>query len=294
MSTYIPTHDYYAILGISSSATDDDIKRAYRLLIARHHPDKLGDTEYVLLINEAYETLKDPNKRTRYDALYPLYIAKNAKNPTWEQVGVAVGRLFKTAEHNFRHNLHDLRHQVKNSDAFRHARFSFSHMTEKPIGTLCASLDVAMNGGQVSFVLHGQNITTTLPQGLHDGLTIKLSIQDRSVWLSVTITHADNIRLDKKDIHRTVAIYPWQVALDEWLELSHFGQDLRVATPSLSQLSQPIKLSGYGIPATPYDVDSIAGDLYLYFNIILPDVRHLTDAQRRAFDALKDSFKFKS
>lgn len=60
--------DYYNILGVSKDSTPEDIKKAYRALVKEHHPDRGGDAEFFKKINEAYEVLKDQNKRSNYDA----------------------------------------------------------------------------------------------------------------------------------------------------------------------------------------------------------------------------------
>ena len=59
--------DYYKVLGVSKTATQDEIKKAYRKLAMEHHPDRGGDTIRFAEINEAYETLKDTTKRAEYD-----------------------------------------------------------------------------------------------------------------------------------------------------------------------------------------------------------------------------------
>lgn len=65
--------DYYKTLGVSKNASSDDIKKAYKKLAMKHHPDKGGDSETFARINEAYETLKDPQKRSVYDNPQPQY-----------------------------------------------------------------------------------------------------------------------------------------------------------------------------------------------------------------------------
>ena len=58
--------DYYSILGVNKNASPEDIKKAYRKLAMKHHPDRGGDAGKLQEINEAYDTLKDPKKRSQY------------------------------------------------------------------------------------------------------------------------------------------------------------------------------------------------------------------------------------
>lgn len=281
-------HDYYQILGIKKTADQSDIKRAYRTLIALYHPDKGGtDFERAMLINEAYETLKDPVRRADYDAWYAVQFGvAGILSPTWGELGASVGRFFKSAEQNIRHNL-------KHSPAFAQARSALSQFADSlddDAGELSISLDVAMRGGSVSFVYQGRTVHATLPQGLHHGAKIKLTLPQEAVWFAVRVLTDADTRTDKKDIHRTVYVYPWSVALSQMCTIVHFGETLTLPLPPLDKLHLPHRLTGKGIPATPSDPQSQAGDLYVHFHLTLPPVHHLTDEQKRAFIALQDSF----
>ena len=72
--------DYYNILGVSRTATDSEIKAAYRKLAMQYHPDRGGDSTRFAQINEAYEVLKDPQRRSRYDNPQPQGFNFNTGN----------------------------------------------------------------------------------------------------------------------------------------------------------------------------------------------------------------------
>lgn len=71
--------DYYRLLGVSKTSSSEDIKRAYRKLAMKHHPDRGGDAETLQKINEAYDTLKNPAKRQQYDNPQPQMNSRHAQ-----------------------------------------------------------------------------------------------------------------------------------------------------------------------------------------------------------------------
>lgn len=77
--------DYYSILGVNRNSSQDEIKKAYRRLAMKHHPDRGGDAKTLTKINEAYDTLKDPNKRAHYNGDDPRRTAKNFED-TFEDI----------------------------------------------------------------------------------------------------------------------------------------------------------------------------------------------------------------
>lgn len=85
--------DYYSILGVSKTASQDEIKKAFRKLASQHHPDKGGDTQKFQEIQAAYDTLSDPEKRQQYDNPRPQFQQFNGMPPGFEDIFSAFGNM---------------------------------------------------------------------------------------------------------------------------------------------------------------------------------------------------------
>ncbi len=208
-----PEHDYYAILGISKSASLGQIKHAYRKLAVRHHPDKSSDGEgRIVLINEAYATLKDPKKRAEYDVYHAIYFSAVGKlthkvaqkvSHTAQKSPTIMANLKKVERHvtTFAHfaeqelrpvllqNAKTLFDRLGNLMAQHAMPNSSAHSPKSPntMPTLIITPTIAKHGGQVNFTHQAQKIRTTLPKGLSDGSQIKLIINGAAVWFVVQV-----------------------------------------------------------------------------------------------------------
>lgn len=270
--------DYYALLGVSPNASTDDIKKAYRTLIARHHPDRsASDSQHIFLLNEAYETLKDPQKRAHYDRVYAFY-AQSPTLPPWQLLAEQFGKLMKHAKQQF--------HEQKIKGASRLFQ-EFGEQFSPQLPKLTISLDTAYQGGEHIFTYQSQKIKAKLPKGLYPKAKIKLSLNNKSVWFIIDIETSDDIVLNHKDVYKTVSVYPWQIALGETITFVHQGETLKIALPKMYDTKLPYAIPNKGIPA--YKMDEKAGTLYIHFVITLPNAP-LTDQQKAAFLALKESF----
>lgn len=209
-----PKHDYYAILGVPKSADIGQIKKNYRQLAKRYHPDRAGDSGHIVLINEAYATLKDPKKRVEYDVYHAVYFSTVGKIA--HKVVVAVSYNLQKFPTIMVH-LKNLEHQatafaqfaehelkpvfIKNAKTLfgkfsnlmathtpnASASSNFKHGTTQSTSTLIITPQLAIQGGQITFVYNGQTIRTTLPQGLTDGSQIKLTMDGLPVRFVIKI-----------------------------------------------------------------------------------------------------------
>lgn len=205
--------DYYAVLGVPKSASTDEIKRAYRKLATRHHPDRAGSGDKIVLINEAYATLKDANSRAKYDAYHAVYFSvvgktahkvgqKIKQSPTvmanLQKIQSKAHQLVQAAEHELHTLGREWRHDgsiFKNAKILLNkAQAIFKQTQNRPnqapnqtLPVLIISTDVATHGGQIGFVHRGKSIRTMLPKGLSDGVQIKLVIDGVAVWFLIKV-----------------------------------------------------------------------------------------------------------
>ena len=264
--------DYYATLGVAKTASEDEIKKAYRKLVRKYHPDvsKEADADArTKELNEAYGVLGDAEKRAAYDSLGSgQYRAGQEFHPPPDWGGGFAGA---SAEDFF-------------ADLFAHVggqrgrRQGFSMRGEDIHAVLEISLLDAYNGAQREISLgRERNLKVSIPQGVTAGQQLRLGGQGQpgmngaeagDLYLEIAFQADDRYRVDGRDVHEKVPIPPWLAALGGEREVGTPSGRVTVAVPPNSQGGRKLRLKGRGIPAA--NSSGAAGDLYLTLEIFAP------------------------
>jgi curved DNA-binding protein len=282
--------DYYQLLGVERSATADEIKRAYRKQARRFHPDvsKEKDAEARFKeVQEAYEVLKDPEKRVAYDQLGRNY--KNGQQfrppPDWGAGFEFQGRAGQ------RHAQGDPGFSDFFSSLFgAGAGFGGAGMGggrgQDHRARLDISLEEAFRGGSREVTLqhpetsqdgHVRAQTRTLrvqmPAGVISGQVIRLSGQGSpargpmpagDLLLEVVVTPHPRYRLEGRDVWLDLPVTPWEAALGATISTPTLGGAVDLRIPAGARSGQKLRLRGRGLPGSP------PGDQYVLLSMVTP------------------------
>jgi curved DNA-binding protein len=305
--------DYYAVLGVAKNASQEEIQRAYRKLARKYHPDinkTSGAEDKFKDIGEAYEVLKDPDKRAKYDRYGAAWKAAQqgggAPPPGYEDVwfdlggaedfvfsggsgfssffeqlfGAAAGRRTAQGRHGARGFVHEAPWAMPGAD--REAR-------------LALTLEEAAHGGEREISLSGptpeqsKTYVVHIPKGIRPGQRIRLAGQGEKgigggppgdLCLMVEILPHPTFRLEDRDLYTTVLVTPWEAALGAEVTLATLDGAVNVKIPPGSSSGRKIRLKGKGFP----DPRSSPGDLYAEISIRVPQT--LSTEERELFEQL--------
>lgn len=281
--------DYYKILGVSRDAKPDEIRKAYRNLSKKYHPDvsteKDAEEKYKE-INEAYEVLKDPDKRQKYDTLGMNW--QNGQDftppPGWQHVnfggdfnGGGFSDFFQTL--------------FGNAGGFEDIFSGRSHF-HQPVRRdtevdLTLSLEEVVEGGTRTLIFKGSNgkrsINVRLPKGIKEGSQIKLpgkSEQGGDILVNIHIEPHKIFEVNEYDLIRDVKVPVYDAVLGKDIPVETLNGSVTVKMPPGIQDGQKLRLRGKGLPKR----DNTNGDLYVRIKIDIP--RHLTSAQKKLWEEI--------
>lgn len=299
--------DYYKVLGVSKDISQNDMQRAYRKLARKYHPDvnkDPGAEDKFKEISEAYEVLKDPEKRKMYDELGPNWQQGQdfRTPPGWENVHFNFGSGGDAG--GFSDFFNDLFGGRRSRPG---ARSFYSSMGSDQETVLSLTIEEAYSGGKKSLQfttteLSPQGMPTpklktldvNIPKGVLEGQKIRLAGQGGAgsgggaagdLYLKVTIESHPVYKLNGRDIYMDLKVSPWEAALGTSVSLSILGGSVSVKVPQGSSSGKKMRLKGKGFPAKKG-----RGDLYLIIKIVLPLT--ITPDEKKLFKELADVSKF--
>jgi curved DNA-binding protein len=286
--------DYYEVLGVKPDASADEIKSAYRKLARKFHPDvskEKNAEERFKDINEAFEALKEPDRRAAYDqARAGGFRAGDEFRPSGGHGGFDFGDAGNGQFSDFFESLFG-RARAAHGGGRRSAR-------HEGVGEVRAELEVdlatAYAGGKQRFSLQGPRGTRTLevkiPRGIQTGQSIRLSGQGHvgpdgtpgDLLLQIKLRKDERFSVDGRDVTVNLPIAPWEAALGARVPIPTLGGDVEMAIPAGSQSGRRLRLKGRGLPGDP------AGDQFVVLQVHVPTAT--TDADRAAYEALRQHY----
>jgi len=303
--------DYYKIMGVDRDASQDEIKRAYRKLARKYHPDvsKEPDAEERFKeIGEAYEVLKDPEKRAAYDQLGANWKAGQdfRPPPDWDQGFEFHGGGFTGAE-DFSEFFESLfgRSGFAGGHAGRgrreyHARGEDSH------ARILIDLEDAYRGATKTLTLKQtelgpdgrprvkeRTLNVRIPKGVRQGQHIRLAGQGGpgigkgqagDLYLEVEFRPHPFYEVEGRDVYLKLPLAPWEAALGAQVKLPTPSGTVDLRIPPNSSAGRRLRLKGRGIPARE------PGDLYVVLEIALPPAN--SDEEKAAYRRFAEAFDF--
>ncbi|MEO7774182.1 MAG: DnaJ C-terminal domain-containing protein [Steroidobacteraceae bacterium] len=288
--------DYYATLGVAASAPQDEIKRAYRRLARKFHPDvsKEPDAEARFKeVAEAHEALIDPERRAAYDLIAQRRAKGEASGPLpagdpgFEFSGRgAQGDFSSFFDSLFGSGAAGGRGQ--GSD--HHARIDID-LRDTYAGikrTISLRMPTVDARGLATF--QERELEVSIPKGIRSGQHLRLSGQGGKVangpagdlYLEIHIREDPVFRLDGRDVYFNLPVAPWEAVLGASVAVTTPAGAMQMNVPPGSPAGRKLRMKGKGLPGKE------AGDLYAVLTVVAPPA--ITDEQKAAYLALAGTF----
>jgi curved DNA-binding protein len=289
--------DYYKILGVEKNASDNDIKKAYRKLARKYHPDlnpndKEANKKFQQ-INEANEVLSDPEKRKKYDQYGKDW--KHAgqfeqARQSQQHPGDGWGQSFtgNFEEGDFSDFFESLFGGGGRKSRSRQTKFRGQDIQAE----LQLNLTDAYKTHPQTFTVNGKNIRITIPAGVENGQTIKIAGHgepginggpDGDLYISFKIINNTRFRRDGNDLYTTVDIDFYTALLGGEVTMDTVdGKKIKLKVNPETQNGTKVRVKGKGFPL--YKKENEFGDLFVTYNVKLPT--NLTEKQKELFRQL--------
>lgn len=245
--------DHYQTLGIGKTATPDDIKRAYRKMAGKHHPDRGGDTATFQRVEEAYRVLSDPQQRAQYDN----------PQPNWAGAGHPGGFSFNFGGPN------------PFEDLFR----QFNHQTQQrsqkmyTVNVNVTLEQVARGDNQSIYINTGgapKAVEITIPRGIEDGQQVKYNgiMPDGLMVVTFRVMRHQKFERQGLDIHQKYEISIWDLILGTTIHTTDiYGNELTIGVNPKTKPNTTLRLVGRGM-----EVSGHRGNHFVLLSPVIPDI----------------------
>jgi len=307
------TKNYYEDLGVSRSATPEEIKKAYRKLARKYHPDVSKETdaeEKMQAINVAYDTLSNEEKKKNYDFEldHPQGFAGFGQGTGQGDFDGA--QYYRQGSQDFS-GFEDLFGRFgggfgggRQQDFRQRASQQHSYKGEDQHASIEVPVEIGYEGATQTITLQIPTYTAygepevqrktlhvKIPKGMKEGQQIRLSKQGQAginggengdLYIEIQYQDTDRIRVEDSDVYYTIDVTPWEAALGQNIEIDTPAGKVNVTVPQNAKTNQQLRLKDKGIPSkTP-------GHLYLVINIVYPKAS--TEKQQQAYQAFAEAF----
>ena len=302
--------DYYSTIGVKRDASQEEIKKAYRRLARKYHPDvsKEPDAEERFKeIGEAYAVLKDPEKRAAYDQLGNQWKSGEQFRPPpdWN-AGFEYSGGFSGADAEVFSDFFETLFGAQGRAGAAGTRTGFSSHAHDTHAKILIDIDDAYHGATRTLSLRHptlnpsghvtikeRQLNVNIPKGVYAGQHIRLkgqgepgmgSGQASDLYLEIGFNPHPVYTVKERDVYLDLPITPWEAALGDQITLPTPLGKMKMTIPAGSTHGKQLRLKGKGIPS------KVPGDIYVNLQIVVPPAD--TPATQQAYEALKRAAGF--
>jgi len=288
--------DYYKILGVDNNATQDEIKKAYRRLARKHHPDlNPNDKEAksrFQQINEANEVLNDPEKRKKYDKYGKDWQhAEQFENARQRQKQSTGSYETGYSGTQFSGDFSDFFESMFGRSSGTGTSGKIKFRGEDYYAELHLNLTDAYKTHKQTLTVNGKNIRITVPGGIENGQTIKIAGHggpginggpNGDLYIKFSIANHPKFKRLGNNLYTKVDLNLYTAILGGEITVDTLNGKVKLKVKPETQNGSKIKLKGKGFPV--YKEEGQYGDLYITFTIVIP--KNLTTKQKELFTEL--------
>lgn len=288
--------DYYATLGVSKNASEDEIKKAFKKLARKYHPDvnkDPGAEEKFKEINEAYTVLSDPEKRQFYDRYGSEAGSAGWQGPppggTWTG-NIPGGGDFSDFFQQLFGNLGGRGGSGGFSDLFGNVGRVRTPQRQDVEAELSLSLEDAYHGGEKILTIDGERLSMRIPAGVRDGQRIRLAGKGRNggdLYLTVRLEPSRGFWLEGDDIYVSVDVPAPIAVVGGHVRVPTLDGPVEITIPKHTQAGRRLRLKGKGWPRRGGE----RGDQYAEIRVTIPS--HPSAEEERLYHELAELLKAK-